>query len=110
MHYRRNSAEAKIIGQRIKEYREEKSISMDELCTLTGISKTTLYRYETGQSRMISLSVLRKIAKCLNVDECFYIIDGENTERGLKSPNMTLRRYLHTIRRRKRCLRCRRRK
>ena len=54
------------MGNIIKEYRTIKNISLDGLALKTGISKSTLQRYEKGKS--IPLDKFQKITVALEVD------------------------------------------
>jgi transcriptional regulator with XRE-family HTH domain len=55
-----------IVGNNIKSLREEKSLSLDNLSVLTGVSKSMLGQIERGESSP-SINVLWKIAKGFKV-------------------------------------------
>ena len=57
----------KVSGLRIKELREQKGYSMDELGKKVGVAKATVYRWEHGEINVdaISSSNLRKLADVL---------------------------------------------
>lgn len=54
--------------EKIKSVREEKGISRYKLSQMTGISESTLSRYERGLIRKISIENLKKICKALEID------------------------------------------
>ena len=56
-----NSTYYKKIGLRIKLKREEKHLSYAELSHLTGISKSSLQRYETGNTKKIPMEAIEKL-------------------------------------------------
>lgn len=51
---------------RLKEWRERKDLSMDDLAKLTGISKTTIHRYETT-GRMAKVCNAVALARALGI-------------------------------------------
>lgn len=55
------------IGERIKEVRKSKKISVDTIASQLGISKTTIYRYEDSTIEKIPLQVIEKLAEILGV-------------------------------------------
>ena len=58
----------KMIGEKIKEIREEKGITQYRLSQLTGINRSTIKRYEENYIKKISLENLIKICNALEVD------------------------------------------
>ena len=69
--------EEKLIIERIKKRRLELGMSYQELADKTGLSKSTLQRYETGSISNIPLSKLNILAKALKTSP-LYIIGLEN--------------------------------
>lgn len=59
--------EVKEIINRIKNRRIELDLSYQDLSDLTGISKSTLQRYETGFIKKVPITQIEVIAKALNV-------------------------------------------
>lgn len=59
---------------RIKEIREKKNISQNKLSQISGVSRAYLYNIENNLKTNISLEILFKISKALdvNVKELFY--------------------------------------
>lgn len=55
------------IGERIKNLRKEKKISVDFLATELGISKTTIYRYEDSTIEKIPVNIFDKLCVLLGV-------------------------------------------
>lgn len=55
------------IGERIKECRKAKGISVDYLASKLKVSKTTVYRYEDSSIEKIPLQTFDKICELLNV-------------------------------------------
>lgn len=57
-----------LIGQRIKECRKIKKLTLEDIANKTGIAKSTIQRYETGKIGKIKIPVLRSIANALNIN------------------------------------------
>ena len=57
-----------MIGEKIKELREDKGISQYRLAELTGINRSTINRYENGSIQKISFDNLIKICEALEID------------------------------------------
>ena len=55
------------IGERIKNLRKEKKISVDFLATELGVSKTTIYRYEDSTIEKIPVNIFDKLCVLLGV-------------------------------------------
>lgn len=62
------------MGYRIKEVREEKRMTQEELSAKSGISRTTISALENGAVRSTSTKTLLKIAAALEttVDNIFF--------------------------------------
>lgn len=73
----------------IKKARKERKISLGELSRLTGIAKSTLQRYETGDTKKIPSDAIPMIEKALNLAPgTLYVLD--NIYKNLPSPEITL--------------------
>lgn len=70
--------------RRLHQSRKEANLSFKDLESLTGISRSTLQRYESGISTKITNSKLQIIAKALNVTPA-YLMGWESKELPLKS-------------------------
>ena len=55
------------IGERIKQVRKEKNISVDTIAKWLGVSKTTIYRYEDSSIEKIPVNVFNKLCRLLKV-------------------------------------------
>lgn len=53
-------------GSVIREYREQKELTLDVVAARIGVNKSTLQRYETDETPL-SNSMIKKIAKALRV-------------------------------------------
>ena len=74
----------------IKKSRNEKGISLGELSRLTGIAKSTLQRYETGDTRKIPVEAISMIEKALNLSSGTLLgWDKEELYKNLHSPDIT---------------------
>lgn len=62
-----NNVQMKDIMKRIKDRRNELGLSFQQLADLTGLSKSTLQRYETGGIRNIPLDKLTVLAEALQI-------------------------------------------
>lgn len=67
------------VGTRIKELRKSKGISADDLAPKIGISRSTLFRYENGETDKIPSTVLLNIASALGVTLDFLLGNEETT-------------------------------
>ena len=68
-----NNNENNEIGLRIKQKREEKGLSMEQLGQHLGVNRSTIKRYEDGETKRITLAILEKIASVLSTTtEYFY--------------------------------------
>lgn len=52
---------------RIKEYREQKKMSQEELSQISGVSRSIISELETGKRSVTKTDTLLKISKALNV-------------------------------------------
>ena len=67
-----------LIGQRIKEARERKNISADELAAEVGVHKATIHRYENADFKSMKLPIIESIAKILEVSPAWIIGKTDN--------------------------------
>lgn len=61
------------MGYRIKELRQEKKMSQEELAEKSGVSRTTISNIENGTDKTVMSSTLMNLAKALEttVDKLF---------------------------------------
>lgn len=71
------------IGDRIKEVREKRKLSVDDLVKETGIPRNTIYRYERGETKSIPVDSLNKIADALRVSREYLDGTASDSETGL---------------------------
>ncbi len=64
-------------GKRIKKKREALGMTMEELGKYIGVNRSTIKRYEDGETRNIKLAILEKIASVLNTTTA-YLYDGKD--------------------------------
>lgn len=67
-------------GKRIKRKREALGMTMEELGKHIGVNRSTIKRYEDGETRNIKLAVLEKIASVLETTTA-YLYDGKEAAR-----------------------------
>lgn len=62
------------MGYKIKEIRESKNMTQDELARYSGISRGTIVALESGKEKITTTKTLVKIADALNVtvDDIFF--------------------------------------
>lgn len=60
--------DAKEIGRIIKQRREERGMSGDEVAALCGMSRSTYYRIESGNGKTMNFASINKIATVLNME------------------------------------------
>lgn len=73
--------------ERIKERRLELEMSYQDLSDATGISKSTLQRYETGYIKKVPINQIEVLAKALHTTPS-YLMGWDNSES--KAPSITL--------------------
>lgn len=61
----------KTIGDRIREKRIEKDITLEKLGELAGVSKVTIHKYENNMITNIPSDRIERIAKGLNVSPAY---------------------------------------
>lgn len=62
------------MGYKIKEFREMRGITQEELASISGVSRGTIVALESGTSRTTTTKTLLKLAAALKttVDQIFY--------------------------------------
>lgn len=71
-----------VFANRIKQYREEKGISIDEFARRIGKSKATAYRYESGDIEKIPADTFQKITEVLGDEfKSFYSVSGADIDK-----------------------------
>lgn len=68
----------KKIGERIREKRIEKGLTLKQLGDLVGVDSSTILRYEKGEIKKIKLPVIESIAYALSVDPTWLALKSEN--------------------------------
>lgn len=68
------------IGKRIKQAREAKCMSQEDLGNQLGLNKSTIQRYESGQVQRIKLPILENMAKILGVNPSWLVLKSDNSE------------------------------
>ncbi len=58
-------------GQRIKERRKQLALSADNVADLLGVSRSTIFRYESGHIEKVPANVLEKLAEILNTTPAY---------------------------------------
>lgn len=66
------------IGKRIKQARDSKSLSQEELGSQLGLNKSTIQRYESGQVQRIKLPILENMAKILGVNPSWLVLKSND--------------------------------
>ncbi len=75
------------IGEKLKKIRNSRTLSLDDVAALTGVSKPMLGQIERGQS-ITTVTTLWKIATGLKTPLPFFL-EGQQAEYTLASPNQT---------------------
>lgn len=65
-------------SENLKALREGKGLSVKELASCAGVSFQTIYKYESGEIRNPSVSLVEKIARALGVNPA-ELVGGEWT-------------------------------
>lgn len=63
------------MGYKIKEARQEKNMSQEELALKSGVSRATISALENGTERYVMTGTLMKLAKALGttIDKIFFV-------------------------------------
>lgn len=67
------------MGQRIRELREKRGITLEKLGELIGVNKSAVLKYENGTVINIPILKLKSIAKALNTTVAYLIGEQEST-------------------------------
>lgn len=87
-----------IIRSRIREARSEKGYSLQKLAEITGMSKSTLQRYESGFIKNLPLNKLDVLAQALGVTGAYLLgWDDEAGESQFKELAETLETSEHAL-------------
>ena len=78
------------IGNRIKQVRQEKGLSLRELGEIIGISGATIQRYENGLINRLKLPVIESIANALGVNPSWLIFKSKNKYKTLVNDKNTI--------------------
>ncbi|MGF7010598.1 transcriptional regulator with XRE-family HTH domain [Lachnospiraceae bacterium PF1-22] len=68
----------RLIGKRIKERRLAFRMSAEEVAELSGVSPSTVYRYEAGDMKKLDIVILKNVAKSLHTNISYLV--GEAPE------------------------------
>lgn len=77
------------IGARIKQARESKNMSQEELGTQLGLNKSSIQRYESGQVQRIKLPILENMAKILGVNPNWLILKSNDPKPSREPSNIS---------------------
>jgi transcriptional regulator with XRE-family HTH domain len=88
-------AERKEFGERLREVRIDRSLSMKQLAARSGVSLTALGRYERGRS-VPGLDVALALSKVLDV-LVDYLATGEGPQRRSTSQSPRIERIIEAI-------------
>ena len=76
----KQSRELISVAQRIRQRRVDLNLSLQDVAELSGISKSTLQRYETGGIKNIHFASIEKLSKALNTSPDWIFGWTENAE------------------------------
>ncbi len=75
------------IGERIKQLRTEKNISVDSISKELGVSKTTIYRYEDSSIEKIPVNTFDKLCSILGVTPAELMGNNNTAKEATPLPN-----------------------
>ena len=87
------------LGQRISSFRKDKKMSADELASLIGKDRATVYRYENGEIQDVSIYTIVDLAKALDVSPSILagFNEGEEGKEALKKQLVLLQRASEAV-------------
>ena len=87
----KKGGEEMTINERMKQARESAGVSLSDLSALTGIAKSTLQRYETGNTKKIPIDAISIIEKILNLSTGYLMGWETNStlDSSINAPNIT---------------------
>ena len=74
------------LGEKIKDFRTRKNLSLQELADRVGASKAHIWELETGRARNPTLDLVTKLASCFGVGVADLI--GENPNSATENPEL----------------------
>ena len=77
------------IGARIKQAREGKEMSQEELGNLLGLNKSSIQRYESGQVQRIKLPILENMARILGVNPNWLVMKTDDPTPNHETTNIS---------------------
>lgn len=75
-----------VFRKRFREKKEEKNLTFDQIVLMTGISRSNLQRYESGETEKIPLDAALKIEKALMLPKGYLLGYSEDVPSDLISP------------------------
>lgn len=81
------------MGERIRERRKQLGMSVEEIAKKTGVSRSTLYRYENGDIEKIPSQTLQVLAQALETTAQQLLNQQERLPKGLEYFQVSERRY-----------------
>lgn len=75
------------IGEKIKNFRKQKKISVDFLAKELGVSKTTIYRYEDETIEKIPLHIIDKLCEIFEVSPAEFMGNNIKEEKRVELPS-----------------------
>lgn len=81
----------KLLGQRIKNARTARGLSLDALASAVGLNKSTISRYERGEIESPKLPVIEAIATKLHTNPAWLI--GKSNDKTYTPPSSNFRLY-----------------
>lgn len=74
------------IGDRLKDIRNKKDMTLDEVAKIIGVSRQTIQRYESGVIPNIPPDKISKLANLFNTTTDYLINGKTNSKKGIKIP------------------------
>lgn len=84
-----------IVGNRIKERRQELNITLQEIANDLNVNKSTIQRYENGKIKDIKMPIIEAIASCLSVNPLWLLGKAENKFHSIEYERATHLMNLH---------------
>lgn len=74
-----------LVGKRLNEARKDKNLTLEQVGNILGVDKSTVMRWEKGETKNIALPIIEKLSTIYNVNLDWLL--GRSTEKNKNTKN-----------------------